>query len=117
MAGAQPLWGKLVLWAKCLSSFQPVEYGTGAQRLLKRQEGREKRLQRTKMQNQPEKREKACSPLNDYLQRCREAQETTQNPRSSRGAGFTLRPKGEREGGSLEPKGESFMKRAVLEEL
>ncbi|ELK15512.1 Proline-rich transmembrane protein 2 [Pteropus alecto] len=27
MTGVQPLRGKSVLWAKCLSSFQPVEYG------------------------------------------------------------------------------------------
>lgn len=39
MTSAQPLRGKLVLWAKCLSSFRPVEYGSGAQRLLKKTRG------------------------------------------------------------------------------
>lgn len=68
------------------------------------------------MQNQPEKREKACSPLNDYLQRCREAH-TSPDPGTAEGQVSLLGLKGRGLGGSLEPRGESSMKRAGLEAL
>lgn len=56
------------------------------------------------MQNQPEKREKACFPLNDYLQRCREAH-TSPHPGTAEGQVSLLGLKGRGRGALWNPEG------------